>query len=258
MHTAIIMTTAGPLYMRKSKNDKPAAEPIMMLGGSPISVAVPPTLDAMISVMKKGMGLMLSMRQTVNVTGPMSSTVVTLSKKAERTAVINENRIMMIHGLPFASFVDLMARYSKMPEYFTTATNIIMPTSTPSVLKSMCSMPVSKLTMPSRMRTTAPASAAVARWTFSETTRAITTTNTTIEMICAVVRAIMRGHAPCRRQAMTHPSRPSRAESEESRLNRRCSMTIRQRSMHDSEAHSQPSIRSFLPCACPFIDSENS
>ena len=135
----------------------------MMFGGSPMSVAVPPMLDAMISVMKNGTGLISSILQTVKVTGPMSRTVVTLSKNAERTAVIRQNNTMIIHGLPFATFAVLMAMYSNMHDCFTTATNIIMPTKTPSVPKSMCSIPVSKLKIPVRISTTAPASAATVR-----------------------------------------------------------------------------------------------
>ena len=57
-----------------------------MLGGSPISVAVPPTLDAKICVIKNGTGLSPSISVTAIVIGPTKSTVVTLSRKAERTA----------------------------------------------------------------------------------------------------------------------------------------------------------------------------
>ena len=161
----------------------------MMFGGSPMSVAVPPMLEAMISVMKNGTGLSSSILQTVKVTGPISNTVVTLSRNAERTAVIMQNNTMITHGLPFAIFAVRIAMYSNMPEFLTTATNIIMPTKTPSVPKSMCSMPVSKLRIPVRMSTTAPASAATVRWTFSEMISANTTMKITIEMICGVVNS---------------------------------------------------------------------
>ena len=72
----------------KSLKLSPAALPIIMLGGSPISVAVPPTLDAKICVIKNGTGLSPSISVTAIVIGPTKSTVVTLSRKAERTAVI--------------------------------------------------------------------------------------------------------------------------------------------------------------------------
>ena len=47
------------------------------------------------------------------------------------------NSSMIFHGLPFAIFADLIAIYSNRPEFRTTATNSIMPTSTPIVPKSM-------------------------------------------------------------------------------------------------------------------------
>ncbi len=60
-----MMSTAGPSLARKSKKVRPVAEPIMMFGGSPMSVAVPPTFDAMISVRKNGMGFTSSILHTV-------------------------------------------------------------------------------------------------------------------------------------------------------------------------------------------------
>ena len=146
----------------------------MMFGGSPMSVAVPPMLLAKICVMKYGTGLTSRILQIVSVIGAMSRTVVTLSKIAEQTAVISTNATMMRHGSPFAIFADLYARYSKRPDCFTTATNSIMPVRTPMVLKSIDSMPSLKLMMPVRKSSTAPASAADVRCTFSVTMRTIT------------------------------------------------------------------------------------
>ena len=48
---------------RKSPKVRPAPEPIMMLGGSPTSVAVPPMLEASASAMRNGMGLSPSRSQ---------------------------------------------------------------------------------------------------------------------------------------------------------------------------------------------------
>ncbi len=169
--------------MMKSKKVRLAADPIMMFGGSPIKVAVPPMLEARISAIRYGTGFIFSVRQSMMVMGPMSKMVVTLSNSAEKTAVMMTKATMMSHGLPLQSFADLMATYSKSPDWRTTATNIIMPQSTPSVLKSMDSMLVSKSTTPMMMRATAPSSAASARWILSETTSAMTMTNTTTETI---------------------------------------------------------------------------
>ena len=44
----MMMTTTGARFTRKSPKSSPAAEPMRMLGGSPISVAVPPMFEAKI------------------------------------------------------------------------------------------------------------------------------------------------------------------------------------------------------------------
>lgn len=42
----------GAMWSRKSLKERPAREPIMMLGGSPIRVAAPPMLQAMTSAIR--------------------------------------------------------------------------------------------------------------------------------------------------------------------------------------------------------------
>ena len=180
------MIAAGASTMTKSANERPAAEPIMMLGGSPMRVAVPPMLEAMISARKNGRGSRSSRRQTVTVMGPMSRTVVTLSSRAESTAVRQTKSTITSQGLPFARRAHLMARYSKSPDSFTTATKSIMPRRTPSVLKSTCSIAASKLTTWRMSRIIAPTTAASARWIFSVTIATMTTTNTTMAIIWVV------------------------------------------------------------------------
>jgi hypothetical protein len=44
----MIRTTTGVRLTRKSPKPSPAAEPMRMFGGSPMSVAVPPMFDAKI------------------------------------------------------------------------------------------------------------------------------------------------------------------------------------------------------------------
>ena len=129
----MINTTAIPVLPTKSMKLRPACEPIMIFGGSPIRVAVPPMLEARICASRKGTGSMPRMP----VIGPTSNTVVTLSRNAESTAVRMVNSSMIFQGLPFAILADLIAMYSNRPELRTTATNSIMPISTPMVLKSM-------------------------------------------------------------------------------------------------------------------------
>ena len=71
---------------------------------------------------EEGMGLIRSMLVMARVMGPMRSTVVTLSRKADKTAVIKANNTISGQGRPLAIFAALMAMYSKMPEFLTTAT----------------------------------------------------------------------------------------------------------------------------------------
>ena len=56
--TIIIKATINVRLTMKSINDNPAMLPIMMLGGSPIRVAVPPMFEDMISATRNGIGLM--------------------------------------------------------------------------------------------------------------------------------------------------------------------------------------------------------
>ena len=52
------------------------------------------------------------------VTGAISSTVVTLSRKAETTAVTTEKMAIILKGSPFATFALLIAMYSNTPVGF--------------------------------------------------------------------------------------------------------------------------------------------
>src|SRR3990170_2928220 len=79
------MTMIGIMLTRKSIKVRPAALPMRMLGGSPMSVAAPPILEASASEMRKGTALTRSDPATKIVTGAISTTVVTLSRKAEAT-----------------------------------------------------------------------------------------------------------------------------------------------------------------------------
>jgi hypothetical protein len=72
----------GPSTRRKSRNVNPAAEPMMMFGGSPMSVAVPPMFEESTTHMSIGTGLMLRASHTSSAAGAVSSTVVTLSNSA--------------------------------------------------------------------------------------------------------------------------------------------------------------------------------
>ena len=73
--------------MTKSIKVRPAYEPIMILGGSPIRVAVPPTFDARTRGIKMVSGLIESETAISIATPVRRSMAVTLSRKAEDTAV---------------------------------------------------------------------------------------------------------------------------------------------------------------------------
>src|SRR4051794_1070158 len=133
----ITATIGVRLLMNATNVSSFTALPIMIFGGSPIKVAVPPTLDAIICVMRNGTGGTLSCLVMLNVTGTMRSTVVTLSRNAEPTAVMSASTIMMRTGLPFAFLAAQMAMYLNSPVSAVIETIIIMPINKPSVLKSM-------------------------------------------------------------------------------------------------------------------------
>ena len=81
-----------------------------MFGGSPISVAVPPMFDAMISIRISGIGSMSSASASRNVIGTTSRIVVRLSRKADRTAVVTAIAITTPSGRPLASWPARIAR----------------------------------------------------------------------------------------------------------------------------------------------------
>ena len=81
-------------------NDRPVCPAMRMFGGSPMSVAVPPMFDAMISMITSGMGSMSSASASRNVIGTMSRTVVTLSRNADRNAVVSPSARITASGRP--------------------------------------------------------------------------------------------------------------------------------------------------------------
>ncbi len=125
----MMMITIGVRWIRKSLKLRPARLAMMMLGGSPISVAVPPMFDANASAIKNGAAPIASRSHTSSVTGAISNTVVTLSNKADANAVTSTSRIMMRSGEPRARLAAQIAVYSNTPVCRSTLTMIIMPSS---------------------------------------------------------------------------------------------------------------------------------
>ena len=103
-----------------------------------------------------------------SVTGTISSTVVTLSRKAETTAVVICRMNRMPAGCALAACADHMARYWNMPERREIDTRIIMPVKRPMVFQSMPLIASSWSSTPTIIITPAPSNATIARLTFSD------------------------------------------------------------------------------------------
>ena len=127
----------GPRLTRKSLNDRPERLAMMMFGGSPISVAVPPMLEARTSAMRYASGRTPIRWHTSSVTGATSSTVVTLSRSAEAPAVRRHSRTITRNGSPRARLAAQIARYSKMPVCRSTPTMTIMASSRKMTFQSI-------------------------------------------------------------------------------------------------------------------------
>src|SRR5574341_198658 len=180
------MPIVGPKWNMNALKSMPAAEPMRMLGGSPMSVAVPPTLDASTCASMNGTGDSLKILNIEIVIGTIRSTVVTLSMNIDVMAVKTLIMTSSFHMLPFDDLLILMARYWNMPVSAIMATIIIMPSRRPMVLKSMASVTNSKLA-PASIRpvdmmimitAVAPASAIAVLWTISNESTTYTESRT--------------------------------------------------------------------------------
>ena len=110
MNTTMSTTTMGARLTRKSLKLSPARLAMMMFGGSPMRVAVPPMLEAIASARRNGIGDSPSRSHTSRVTGATSSTVVTLSSSADATAVMTTRSTMVAKGRPRVRLAAQMAR----------------------------------------------------------------------------------------------------------------------------------------------------
>ena len=117
-------------------DENPAAEPIIIFGGSPIRVAVPPIFDAKISVINNGTGLISSSLAIAKVTGIIRITVVTLSKNADAIAVNKAKQQRIVFGCPLVFFNISFATQLNIPLLVAILTIIIIDTSKNITLKS--------------------------------------------------------------------------------------------------------------------------
>jgi hypothetical protein len=103
-----IITTGKPRFVINALKERPAYEPIIIFGGSPISVAAPQRFDAIIIGITNLVGLILKILDI----GTIRNIVVTLSRKADNTAVIKKNEKNRITIFPLENSNSLTASHS--------------------------------------------------------------------------------------------------------------------------------------------------
>lgn len=114
--TAIIqhMTTTGnPRFTIKSLNESFAKLQIMIFGGSPISVAVPQRFDAIIIGIINLTGLSSNIFEIEIATGTIKNIVVTLSRNADKIAVMKKNETKSTTIFPRENSKSFTAIHSK-------------------------------------------------------------------------------------------------------------------------------------------------
>ncbi len=89
--TTSVTMVIGPMLIMKSENEMPYVSDMIMFGGSPMAVAVPAIFATMISVITRGFGSNPISSPSSMVTTAIKRTTATLSRKAERAAVIMMN-----------------------------------------------------------------------------------------------------------------------------------------------------------------------
>ena len=104
-------SVSGSAWVKKSLKLKPAAEPMMMFGGSPTRVATPPMSDSKASAISKGITRMPRVSAMRIVTGAIRTIVVTLSRNIESTVVVVPRAISKSHGRPWETRPAATARY---------------------------------------------------------------------------------------------------------------------------------------------------
>jgi len=161
----------GPIWTMNVVKSIPAALPIRMFGGSPMRVAVPPMLQASISAMRNGSGFSRSCSVTKRVTGTTSTTIVTLSRKAELSAVTTQRTRRIRTGRPRPSRTAWTASHWKSPVSRRMLAMTIIPTSRKMTFQSMARNASAWVRTRRRIIATPPSMAETVRWTRSVTMR---------------------------------------------------------------------------------------
>ena len=124
----------------KSMKERLAPDPIMMLGGSPISVAVPPMLAAITIGSRYAAGRTPVRRAISTDIGVTKMTVVTLSAKAETVPVNHAISVWMIRGRPPARRSSRPTAQGKTPVVLSTPTTAIIAASRSRTFRSSASL----------------------------------------------------------------------------------------------------------------------
>lgn len=117
------------MYFRKSTKPRFACHPMMIFGGSPMSVAAPPTFDARIIGSRSDLAGTCIIFAIDRATGVMRIIVVTLSRRADTTAVTRIKSTSSFFLFPAESRNICSANHSKTPVSESTQTMIIIPVS---------------------------------------------------------------------------------------------------------------------------------
>ncbi len=132
------MTTMGAVrFSMKSRKLSVAPDPIMMFGGSPMSVAVPPMLEATTMGSRIAMGARPICRAMPVAMGVTKITVVTLSRNADVMPVNHETSREATAGRPWVLTIRRPTDHSNAPVDLSTPTTVIMPASRKSTFRSM-------------------------------------------------------------------------------------------------------------------------
>ncbi len=125
-------------------NGSCAAEPTMMLGGSPIRVAAPPMFEAMITGSRYTLGSSPSRAATPTAIGVTKITVVTLSRNADAMPVAQMSTDSTAAGLAGRSPSNRPTDHSNTPVALSTPTTAIIPASRKRTLRSSAAWAASK------------------------------------------------------------------------------------------------------------------
>ncbi len=131
-----MIITGTVRFTTKSRKVRCAPEPIRMLGGSPMSVAVPPMFDAITMGSRNAIGGIASCSAICIAIGVTKITVVTLSASADRPPVNHVTSRITVRGSPRVPFISRATAQVNTPVDLRTPTTAIIDASRSSTFRS--------------------------------------------------------------------------------------------------------------------------